>query len=90
MDLTGILALIALIFALGTIYVGVQIANELRSRGISAKPLLVRWMLFKYMAYYRRVTLEETGKVGPLYQRCSTMLLLTLVFGFGAILSRFL
>ena len=69
MDLSTILALLALICAFGSLYTGVRIANELRARGISAKPILVRWMIFKYMAEYRRVTLQETGKVGPLYQQ---------------------
>ena len=60
MDLSTILAIIALICALGSVHAGVQIANDLRSRGISAKPILVRWMIFHYMAEYRRVTLEES------------------------------
>ena len=85
-----VLGVIALISALGSIYFGVQIANELRSRGLPANPALVRWMLFKYMRDYKRVTIEETGEVGPLYNRCSIMLLLTVVFALGAIITKVL
>jgi len=85
--MTGIFALIALIFALVSIYTGVLIANELRKRGIPAKPLLVRWMIFMYLADYRRMTIKETGEVGYLYHRCRNMLALTLVFSICAILT---
>ena len=90
MDLSTILALLALICALGSIHAGVQIAKDLHSRGISAKPILVRWMIFKYMAQYRRITLEETGKVGPLYQRCATISALTGILAVSAILANLL
>jgi hypothetical protein len=32
---------------------------------------MVRWMIFRYMSLYKRVTLEETGEVGPFYHACS-------------------
>jgi hypothetical protein len=44
-----------------------QMAVELRNRGMDANPLLARVMFFKYISDYRRVTLEETGQIGPLY-----------------------
>ena len=88
MDLSAVFAVIALAFALGSIYFGVRIANELRSRGGSAKPALVRWMLFRYMNEYKRVTIEETGEAGPLYRRCSMMLVLTIVFAVIAIMAK--
>ena len=90
LDLSTILVIVALICAFGSVHAGVQIANDLRSRGISAKPILVRWMIFHYMAEYRRVTLEETGQVGPLYQRCATISALTAIFGISAILAKLL
>jgi len=66
-----ILMLLAVGCALTSIGFGIQIANELRARGHQANPLMVRWMIFRYLSVYKRVTLEETGEVGPLYNRCS-------------------
>ncbi len=88
--LVTILALLCLICLIGTFSYGAQIANDLRSRGLSAHPLLIRFMIFRYMAVYRRVTVEETGEVGPLYGPCSTFGTLTLVLAFAMIAARFL
>jgi hypothetical protein len=90
MTATVVLALLAIICALGSVYAGVRIANDLRSRGISANPTLVRWMIFKYMAEYKRVTVSETGKVGPLYNQCAAISALAAFFGIAAILVKFL
>ena len=85
-----ILALLAVICALGSVYTGVRMANELRARGIQANPALVHWMIFKYMAEYKRVTVSETGKVGHLYNQCATISSLAALFALAAILVKFL
>ena len=85
MSLTVVLGLLAVAAALASIGVGVRIAHALRARGIDANPAMVRWMLFKYMAEYKRVTIAETGTVGSLYRTCSTMLTVTLVLAIAAI-----
>ena len=90
MKLGIVLALLALICALGSVFTGVRIANDLRARGISANPALVRWMIFKYMAEYRRITLKETGRIGPLYHQCATISALAALFAFGFILTKIL
>ena len=90
MKLGTVLALLALICALGSVFTGVRIANDLRARGISANPALVRWMIFKYMAEYRRITLKETGRIGPLYHQCATISALAALFAFGFILTKIL
>jgi hypothetical protein len=87
MDVSKLLAMLAVICALGSVYTGVRMANDLRARGIPANPALVRWMIFKYMAEYRRVTLKETGKVGPLYRACETVSALAALLALGAILA---
>jgi hypothetical protein len=87
MNASIVLALLAIICALGSVFTGVRIANDLRARGISANPALVRWMIFKYMAEYRRVTLKETGQVGPLYNICATISALAAIFAIGAIVT---
>ena len=87
MNVSVLLGLLAVVCALGSVYTGVRMANELRARGLPAHPALVRWMIYKYMAEYRRVTLKETGKVGPLYQACATVSALAALFAVGAILA---
>jgi hypothetical protein len=88
MRLGLVLAFLAVTFALISIGLGVRIANELRARGLRANPLMVRWMIFRYLSEYRRVTLEETGRVGPLFDACSTTSALAAGFAIAAILTR--
>lgn len=82
----GVLLLLAVLSALASAFVGVNVAAELRARGRKANPLFIRWMIFKYMADYKRMTLEETGRVGPLYRACSTLALLAVVFVAAALI----
>ena len=63
-----------------------RISTELRVRGISANPLFMRWMAFRYLSEYQRVTLEETGEVGPLYTTSGTFFVLAAVFGLSTVL----
>ena len=90
MELRLVLALLAVGCALTSVGFGIRIANDLRARGIQANPLLVRWMIFRYMSEYKRVTLEETGQVGPLYHACSTASGFAAVFAVAVILTKVL
>ena len=88
MDPGLVLALLAVICALISLGFGIRIANELRARGIQANPLLVRWMIFRYLSVYRRVTLEETGQVGPLFHACAIASSSAAVLAIAAILTK--
>ncbi len=90
MDLTGVFALIALVCIFGAFYFGAQMVNVLHEKGIHASKLMMRFMIFKYMVEYRRVTLEESGEVDPFHQPCAILLMLTAFFAFLAIVARFL
>jgi len=85
-----LLVLCAFACVIGCFVYGATIASELRSRGLSAHPMLIRFMIFRYLAVYKRVTLEETGEVGPLYQPCATFGTLSLVLMLVALAIRFL
>jgi hypothetical protein len=85
MNIGTVLAIAAIISAFGTMYYGIQIANDLRARGYAANPLFTRWMIFNYIARYRRITLEETGHVGPLYYACVTFSILAALLALGAL-----
>jgi hypothetical protein len=89
MDATTTLAVLALICALTSLGFGVAIANDLRGRGLHANPLLVRLMIFRYLSVYKRVTVEETGEVGPLYRPCSVAGTLALVLAVAMIFTLF-
>ena len=84
MELSHIIALFAIGFALASLHQGMHIARELQRRGRIAHPLFVRFMIFKYMADYKRITLEETGSVGPLYNRVA---MLSMIAGVLAIIA---
>ena len=73
MTLGMLLISLAVVCVVGATITAVQITSELRARGIAANPLFVRWMIFRYLAQYRQVTLKETGNVGPLYTRCTSL-----------------
>ncbi len=90
MDVALVLMLLAVACALTSVGFGIRIANELRARGLQANPLMVRWMIFRYLSVYKRVTLEETGKVGPLYQSCSIASSLAAAFAVAGILTKVL
>ncbi len=89
MDATVTLAVLALVCALTALGLGVRIARELRSRGLDANPLLIRFMVFRYLAMYKRVTVEETGEVGPLYRPCSTAGTLAVILTFAMVITHF-
>ena len=86
MNLGYLLALLAIVCALGATVIGGQIANELRARGIAANPLLLRPFIFRYLRQYKEVTLKETGHVGPLYSRCTNLYALGGLLGVAALL----
>ena len=86
MGLAGVLVFLALVCAFVAMGFLIRIANELRARGLDAHPVKVRWMLFSYLNEYRRVTVEETGRAGPLYSICSIAGTLSVAFLIAAIL----
>ena len=90
MSVSYILAILAVICAFTSMGFAIAVANYLRERGHKANPLFVKWMVFHYLAKYKRVTLEETGEIGPLYRACSTASASAAVLAIAAILTRVL
>ncbi|HEY71540.1 MAG TPA: hypothetical protein G4O08_13265 [Anaerolineae bacterium] len=87
MSLTIVLAVLALICVMVGGIAATRMAVELRARGENANPLFIRWMIFKYIADYKRITLEETGQVGPLYRTCTNFLGLAGILSVATILT---
>lgn len=84
---TIVLGLLAIICAVAGGIAATFMAAELRERGMDANPLFTRWMLFKYTADYRRVTLEETGQIGPLYYIGGTFSALAALLAIGMVVT---
>jgi len=79
-----ILALIGVACGIAT---SIMIASFLSKRGIKINYLLFRVLIFKYIQQYRQITMEETGKAGPLFYWFITAWNLALIFAIvGAIL----
>lgn len=84
---TIVLGIMAVFCAIAGGIAATGMAVALRERGMDANPLYTRWMLFKYSADYRRVTLEETGQIGPLYYIGGTFSALAALFAIGVIVT---
>ena len=61
--------LIGLILVCGVwaVAASLLIARDLERRGVHVSYLWLRVMILKYLSQYRRVTLEETGRIGSLF-----------------------
>jgi len=65
----------------------IMIASFLSKRGVRINYLFIRLFIFRYVRQYREITMEETGKPGPLFYLFVTSWGLALVFAIvGAIL----
>lgn len=87
---TFVLGILAILCAVAGGIAVTQMAVELRNRGMDANPLLTRVKFFQYIAEYRRVTLEETGQVGPLYQTSAIFAALAAALAIGTALTMLL
>jgi uncharacterized oligopeptide transporter (OPT) family protein len=59
--------ILALIGIACGIVASVMIASFLSRRGIRINYLLIRLFIFRYVRQYREITIDETGKPGPLF-----------------------
>lgn len=61
---------LAIVFVGLFVVFSIMIVNEVSKRGIKINFFLLRLYIIKYIHQYRKITKEETGKVGPLYYPC--------------------
>lgn len=71
---------LALIGVACGIAASMMIASYLSKRGVKINYLFIRLFIFGYVQQYRRVTMDETGKPGPLFYLFVTSWGLALVF----------
>ena len=72
-----ILALISVAWGIAT---SIMITSFLSKRGIKINYLFIRLFIFRYVRQYRKITIEETGKPGPLFYSFITSWNVALVF----------
>jgi len=88
MYLTILFAVVAAIAVIWFIVSGAMIVNELMKRKHKIKFIIINAMLPVYVHRYRKITLEETGKVGSLYYHWVIAINTALVFAVAAIISK--
>ena len=85
--MSTVFIVLALICVVCGIAAAMMIASFLSNRGVRINYLFIRLFIFGYVGQYRQVTMEETGKPGPLFYMFVTSWVLSLVFAVtGAIL----
>ena len=75
----NILLILALISVCIFVVFSMMIVHQLTKRGVKINFLLLRLLIIKYIHQYRKITVEETGKIGPLYYPCLVSVNLALV-----------
>lgn len=58
---------LAIVFVICFVIFSILIVAELDKRNVKINFLWIRLFLFKYVNQYKKITREETGKVGGLY-----------------------
>ena len=81
----AVLAFVSVILA---VVLSMMIVGEVSRRGVKINVFLLRLYIIKYIDQYKRLTREETGKVGPLYYPCVWSYALALVFAIAYLVAR--
>ena len=84
--MANILLALAIVFAGLFVILSMMIVNEVSKRGVKISFLWLRLYLIKYIHQYKKITKEETGKIGPLYYPCIISVNLALVCGVAGLL----
>lgn len=84
--MADILLALAIVFVGLFVIFSIMIVNEVSKRGIKVNFFLLRLYIIKYIHQYRKITKQETGRVGPLYYPCIVSVNLALVFAIAGLL----
>ena len=88
MEASNLLFTLAIVSVVWGVASAVMLTADLHRRGIPTSFLFLRLMFFQYVSQYRRITLEETGKVGPLFTSFVVAMNLALVCTVAGLLLR--
>ena len=84
--MADILLALAIVFVGLFVIFSIMIVNEVSKRGIKVNFFLLRLYIIKYIHQYRKITKQETGRVGPLYYPCIVSVNLAMVFAIAGFL----
>ena len=70
---------LAIVCILLFVVFSMMIVHELSKRGVKINFFLLRLYIIKYIHQYRKITEEETGRIGPLYYPCIGSVTLALI-----------
>jgi hypothetical protein len=86
--MSTVFIVLALIGVACGIAASMMIASFLSKRGVRINYLFIRLFIFGYVGRYRQITMEETGKPGPLFYLFVTSWNFALVFAvIGAVVA---
>ena len=75
----ALLVCLILVCGVWAVVASLLIARDLERRGVCVNHLWLRVMILKYLSQYRRITREETGRVGSLFYHYVIPLIMALV-----------
>ena len=85
--MSNVFLVLATVCVLCGVVFSMMITAFVSKRGTKINYLLIRIYIYKYVNQYRKITIEENGKVGPLFYPFIVSFILALLFAIvGAIL----
>ena len=85
--MSNVFLILAIVCVLCGVVFSIMITVFLSKRGIKINYLLIRIYIYRYINQYRKITEEESGKVGPLFYPFIVSFILAVLFAVvGAIL----
>jgi len=86
--MANVLLALALVFVGIFVILSIMIVHEVSKRGVKSNYFLLRLYIIKYIHQYRKLTLEESGRIGPLYYPCVISVNLTLTLAIVGLILR--
>lgn len=84
--ISNLFLILAIIFVLCGVLFSSMIMAFISKRGTKVNYLLLRIYIYKYVNQYRKITIEENGKVGPLFYPLFVSFMLALIFAIVGII----
>jgi hypothetical protein len=88
MNLTILFAIVAGVALIWFIVSSIMIVNELLKRGQKINFIFIKVLIPIYAHRYKKITFEETGKIGSLFYHWVIAINIALVFAVTAIISK--
>lgn len=84
--MANIALVMSLVSVAAAVIFSMMIVHEVSKRGVKINFFLLRLLIIKYIHQYKQMTLQETGKLGPLFYPCILSYSLALIFAITGLL----